>query len=226
MNWMRWNRRRARGGLLIAASSRGPGTPSIAGGRRRGGDQQALDHRSCPCDHAADLEERPLDGLARGGCVQRLERRRRVVHVSRFSFGSGEPLKGTGRSQRGCCDVPRILLRAAGRIRRGASARGDRRARRASECLDEDCGHHDPAPPARSDAPGRSSYASQTQSGPSTTSSSEMIGHLRPGGIRRAPIVRNASPIPICPTPSAARIAQSLSGSPRPSVEEGEEGSR
>ena len=32
------------------------------------------------------------------------------------------------------------------------------------------------------------------------------------GAINRAPIVRNARPSPICPTPSAARIAQS----PRP----------
>ena len=63
--------------------------------------EHALEHPVLPCDHAADLEERPLDGLARGGCVQRRERRRPVVHVSRFSFGSGGATKGTGGRREG-----------------------------------------------------------------------------------------------------------------------------
>ena len=50
---------------------------------------------------------------------------------------------------------------------------------------------------------GFSTIASHTHSGPSTTSSS-VISATSEAGRRRAPIVRNARPSPICPTPSRA----------------------
>ena len=58
------------------------------------------------------------------------------------------------------------------------------------------------APPASVAVLGRSDSATHTQSGPSTTSSS-VISATSAAGISRAPMVRNASPSPIWPIPSA-----------------------
>src|SRR3954447_20628188 len=69
------------------------------------------------------------------------------------------------------------------------------------------------APPSSVAVVGFSSIASQTHSGPSTTSSS-VISATCAAGISRAPTVRNASPSPICPAPSAARASTSSPGMP------------